>query len=177
MPELKPDKDLIELAKEEVKKFSEDKDDSYNKYQIGDNFKLKLNEKFSEKDNALIGLTEIEDIETLIPKIIINDDDTDKKGRNALINPDYTHIGISQLEADDEKYIVLIFSKCEKKEEEIKPQEEVPKEIICPLTDEESSIYEQIKKFREDPKKFIDKSESFKKKKKRDYENFDQQNF
>ena len=37
MHELKPDKELCDLAKEEIKNFSED--GNYNKYQIGKEFK------------------------------------------------------------------------------------------------------------------------------------------
>jgi len=108
---------------------------------------------FQKKDNALIAITELENIEELIPKIIINDADVDKKGRNALINPEYTHIGISETEVDEEIYIILIFSKLIKKEEEnkITIEEEASS---CSLSDKETFIYEQIKQFKENPKKF-----------------------
>jgi len=128
---------------------------------------------FQKKDNALIAITELENIEELIPKIIINDADVDKKGRNALINPEYTHIGISETEVDEEIYIILIFSKLIKKEEEnkITIEEEASS---CSLSDKETFIYEQIKQFKENPKNFKDKSVIFnrKKKKKSDYEDF-----
>ena len=47
MTELIPDKELCDIAKEELKKLSEDED--YNKYQIGEEFKPKLSDKFLKK--------------------------------------------------------------------------------------------------------------------------------
>ena len=85
LPELTPDKELCDIAKEELKKFLEN--DNYNKYQIGEDFKSKLNDKFSQNDVGLIALEDIDNFEQLIPKIIINDEDSEKKGRNILINP------------------------------------------------------------------------------------------
>ena len=70
MPELVPDKELCDLAKEEVKKFSEDSD--YNKFQIGEEIKFNISEKFSKNNIGLIAIDEIENIELLIPNIIIN---------------------------------------------------------------------------------------------------------
>ena len=84
MPGLKPDKELCDLAKEELKKFSEDGD--YNKYQIGEECKFKLSDKFSQNDISLIALDEIKNIDEIIPKIIINEVDENKKGRQSLIN-------------------------------------------------------------------------------------------
>ncbi len=107
MPELIPDKDLCDLAKEEMKTISED--NNYNKYQIGEDFKLKLNEKFSPKNNSLIAIDEIKDIEEIIPKIIINEEDVNKKGRQSIINPKYSYVGISQLKIKEGKLLILIF--------------------------------------------------------------------
>jgi len=74
MPELVPNKELCDIAKEELKKFSED--GNYNKYQI-----------------------------------IINEGDSDKKGRNILNNKEYTYIGIIQSMTEGDISIILIFTK------------------------------------------------------------------
>jgi Fe-S oxidoreductase len=84
MPELVPNKELCDIAKEELKKLSED--ENYNKYQIGEEFKSKLSDKFSQKDTSLIANEDLKKIDEIIPKIIINEGDSDKKGRNILIN-------------------------------------------------------------------------------------------
>ena len=44
LPELKSNKKLCEIAKEEIKKF--ENDDDYNKYQIGEEFTSELSENF-----------------------------------------------------------------------------------------------------------------------------------
>ena len=84
MTELVPDKELCDLAKEEVKKFSENSD--YNKFQIGEEIKFNISENFSKNDIGLIAIDEIENIESLISKIIINESDVNKKARNIIIN-------------------------------------------------------------------------------------------
>ena len=109
MPELEPDQELSKLANEEAINFSEDME--YNKYQTGNDFKLKLDKKFSQKESCLIALDDINKIELLIPKIIINNSDQNKKGRIIITNKEYTHIGLSQIETEYGIFIVLIFSK------------------------------------------------------------------
>ena len=108
MPELKPDKELCDLAKEEIKKFSEDGD--YNKYQIGDQVKLNMDEKFSKKQTGLIAVEELNNIDALISSIIINESDPEKIGRNIIKNTAFTHIGISQLSSNEGISVILIFS-------------------------------------------------------------------
>ena len=108
-PELTPDKELYELAKSEVQKFEDNSE--YQKYQIGEEFKENLSENLSKKHIGLIGIEEIEKIELLIPSIIINDSDSQKKGRTLLTNPELTHIGISQLKTSEGTFIIIIISK------------------------------------------------------------------
>ena len=113
MPELVPNKELCDIAKEELKKLSED--DNYNKYQIGEEFKSKLSDKFSQKDTSLIAIEDLKKLDEIIPKIIINEGDSDKKGRNILIKKEYTCIGISQSVSEGDISIILIFSKTKEK--------------------------------------------------------------
>ena len=109
MSKLKPDKELCNIAKEEVIKLSDDME--YNKYQIGKDLEAKLNNKFSKNETGLIAIDDINKIELLIPKIIINNSDRNKKGRDILINKEYTHVGCSHLEKEYGNFIILIFSK------------------------------------------------------------------
>ena len=97
------------MAKEEVIKLSDDM--KYNKYQIGKDLELKLYNKFSKNETGLIAIDDINKIELLIPKIIINNSDPNKKGRDILINKEYTHIGCSHLEKEYGNFIIIIFSK------------------------------------------------------------------
>jgi len=109
MPELVPNKELCDIAKEELKKLSEE--GSYNKYQIGEEFKSKLSDQFSQKDTSLIAIEDLKKLEEIIPKIIINEGDLDKKGRYILTNKEYTYIRISQSMSEGDISIILIFTK------------------------------------------------------------------
>ena len=126
MPELILDKTLCLIAKDEIKKLSED--DEYNKIQIGEELNIKFNDNFIKKDSALIALEKINNSEELIPRIIINESDTNKNGRLILSDIKYTHIGISQLITDYGIYVVIIFSKIKKKDKEKIPELETIKE-------------------------------------------------
>jgi cell division protein FtsB len=139
-----------------------------NKYQIGEEFKSKLSDQFSQKAISLIVIEDLKKLEEIIPKIIINEGDPDKKGRNILINKEYTSIGISQLESEGDISIILIFSKIKEKSENIESNEL----NNFSLSKEENSIFEQIKEFRQNPKKFLDKKDFVKNKKRKEYENF-----
>ena len=170
MNELKLNKELCETAKEELKILADD--ENYEHIQIGESVRNEIKEKLSDEEIALIALEDINEneIEDIIKKIITNDLDKDKLGRQILTDLKYTHIGFSISEEDS---IVLIFVKKEPKEKEIKEDEIEEKEEPIELTEEEKSIIEQIKIFRENPKSFLDKKESIKNKKKRnDYEAF-----
>ena len=171
IPELNLNQDLSNIAKEEAKKFFEDP--GYNRYQIGEEFQPKLSEIFSKKESALIALDELNDIEDLIPKIILNSIDKEKKGRKILSNSEYTCLGIGcfifeESEETEETSYVLIFSK-----EQIK-EDKINEESINLLSKEENVIYEQIKKFRENPMKFNLKKyqKMIKKKYRQEYESF-----
>ena len=116
MPELKLDKNLIDIAKEEMKIIIGDID-NYEKFQIGESVKAQIREKLPDKDIALLVIGDIDENENLIFKIIINELDMQKKGRNIISDKTYTYIGLSQYsppENDDEKPVVIIFAKDKK---------------------------------------------------------------
>ena len=84
------------------------------------NLRKEIKEKLPNKEISLIALEEIEKIDEIIKEIIINDSDKEKKGRNALTDISYTHIGLSRLNTSseqDDKPIIIIFSKDIKKNE------------------------------------------------------------
>ena len=169
--ELTLNEELSNIAKKEAKIFFEDP--GYNKYQIGEEFQPKLSENFSKKESALIALDELNYIEDLIPTIIMNLIDKEKKGRKILSNSEYTCLGIGcfifeESEEKEEASYVLIFSKEQSKEDKIK------EETVNLLSKEENDIYEQIKKFRETPMKFNLKKyqKMIKNKYRQEYESF-----
>ena len=167
--DLKLDKELSNIAKKEAKKFFEDPE--YNKYQIGEEFQPQLSREFSQEESALIALDDLNEIEDLVPKIIMNTTDEEKKGRKILSNSDYTHIGIGYFifeegEETEEISYVLIFSKENKKEDKIKV------ESVNLLSKEENDIHEQLIKFRENPMDFNSRKyqKMIKKKYRQEYE-------
>ena len=70
-----------------------------------------MSDKFSQKNIGLIAIEDLKKLDEIIPKIIINEGDSDKKGRKILINKEYSYIGISQSVSEEELSIILIFQK------------------------------------------------------------------
>ena len=95
MPKLELDENLCQIADGELKKLSEDVD-NYNKYQIWEEFQANKKDEFIKNEVGLIAIEDIEKIQILILKIIINPLDKDKKGRKILSNKSYTHFGFSK---------------------------------------------------------------------------------
>ena len=74
-----------------------------------------MSDKFSQKDTSLLAIEDLKKLDEIIPKIIINEGDSEKKGRNILIKIEYTFIGISQSVSEGDISIILIFSKTKEK--------------------------------------------------------------
>ena len=166
MPELIFDKILCKIAEEELKKLSEDPE-TYNKYQIGEEFQANINSEFTKNEVALIAFEEFDSAEKLLFNIIHNQLDKDKKGRIILKNKSYTHFGFSKSE---EESIIFIFAK---KEETINNINNNKEEEQIQLSEHENNIFNQINSFRNNPKSLLDKIGSIKNKKKRnDFEAF-----
>ena len=64
MPELIFDKILCKIAEEELKKLSEDPE-TYNKYQIGEEFQANINSEFTKNEVALIAIEEFDSAEKI----------------------------------------------------------------------------------------------------------------
>ena len=170
MTELKPEKELFDIAKEEVKNLSEN--DKYDKIQINENFKPKISQNFSKNEIALIAIEEIDKIENIIQKIVTNDLDKEKKGREIISNINYTHIGFCKSEEDYS--IIFIFAKKELKKEKEEEEVGVEEDEQIDFTEDEKKIMNQIREFRENPKSFLNKKDSINtnRRKRNDFENF-----
>ena len=106
MGELIIDDDLNDIAKNEILKFKDD--ENYPCIRVGKELsEINFKENIDKDSVSLIAIEEFQDINSLIPKIISNPSDKDKKGRLILTDQTNTHIGLCL----DEEFIILIFAK------------------------------------------------------------------
>ena len=97
IPKMKPlilNKTLCQIAREEVKKFIKN-ESSYNPYLTGAQMKGVVPSGFLEQNAALIADSGADEAETVVPKLLLNKVDKEKKGRQILCTPDYTQVGIA----------------------------------------------------------------------------------
>ena len=112
IPKMKPlilNKTLCQIAREEVKKFIKN-ESSYNPYLTGAQMKGVVPSGFLEQNAALIADSGADEAETVVPKLLLNKVDKEKKGRQILCTPDYTQVGIASRENEGENYYVIIFA-------------------------------------------------------------------
>ena len=112
IPKMKPlilNKTLCQIAREEVKKFIKN-ESSYNPYLTGAQMKGVVPSGFLEQNAALIADSGADEAETVVPKLLLNKVDKEKKGRQILCTPDYTQVGIASRENEGENYYVSIFA-------------------------------------------------------------------
>ena len=112
IPKMKPlilNKTLCQIAREEVKKFIKN-ESSYNLYLTGAQMKGVVPSGFLEQNAALIADSGADEAETVVPKLLLNKVDKEKKGRQILCTPDYTQVGIASRENEGENYYVIIFA-------------------------------------------------------------------
>jgi Ca2+-binding EF-hand superfamily protein len=102
-------KTLCQIAREEVKKFIKN-ESSYNPYLTGAQMKGVVPSGFLEQNAALIADSGADEAETVVPKLLLNKVDKEKKGRQILCTPDYTQVGIASRENEGENYYVIIFA-------------------------------------------------------------------
>lgn len=108
MKQVTYNKTLSLIARDEVKKFT--RDERYNRYLTGSQLKGIVPAAFIQENAGLIADDGADEAETVVPKLLLNKADKDKKGRLMLTTPDYTQIGIASTEYDNENYIVIIFA-------------------------------------------------------------------
>ena len=65
---------------------------------------------FQHQNAALIADNGADEAETVVPKLLLNKIDKEKKGRKILCTPEYTQIGIASREFEGENYYVIIFA-------------------------------------------------------------------
>ena len=118
IPKLKPvsiNQTLNKIAREEVRKFT--RNPNYNKYLTGNQLKGVVPNSFLEENAALIADDGADEAETVVPKLLLNKADREKKGRKILITQEYTQIGVASTEYENENYIVIIFANNDRDED------------------------------------------------------------
>ena len=100
---------LSQVAKDEVKKYSRN-ESTYNPYLTGNQLKGIIPEGFLSQNPGLVADSGADEAQNVVPKLLLNKNDRDKKGRKMLCSPDYTQVGIANTEFDAENYYVLIFA-------------------------------------------------------------------
>lgn len=119
IPKMAPlviNKTLSQIAREEVKKYIRN-ESSYNPYLTGAQMKGIVPSGFLEQNAALIADSGADEAETVVPKLLLNKTDKEKKGRKILCTPEYTQIGIASRESEGENYYIIILANEDCKEE------------------------------------------------------------
>ena len=110
MPPLALNQTLSLIAKDEAKKYSRN-ESTYNPYLTGDQLKGIVPEGFLSQNCGLIADSGADEPQTVVPKLLLNKMDKDKKGRKILCTPEYSQVGIANTEFEGENYYVMIFAK------------------------------------------------------------------
>ena len=85
---------------------------TYNPYLIGNQLKGILPEDFLSQNPGLISDSGADEAQTIVPKLLLNKMDKERKGRKILCTSDYTQVGIANKEFEGENYYyVIIFAK------------------------------------------------------------------
>ena len=111
IPRMKPlslNNSLYKVAREEVKKYIRN-ESTYNPYLTGNQLKGIVPSGFLAQNAALIADSGADEAETVVPKLLLNKGDKDKKGRQILCTQEYSQIGIANREFEGENYYVLYF--------------------------------------------------------------------
>ena len=112
IPRMQPlalNRSLCQVAREEVKKYTRN-ESSYNPYLMGNQLKGIVPSGFLAQNAALIADSGADEAETVVPKLLLNKSDKDKKGRQILCTPEYSQIGIANREFEGENYYILLFA-------------------------------------------------------------------
>ena len=112
IPRMQPlalNRSLCQVAREEVKKYTRN-ESSYNPYLMGNQLKGIVPSGFLAQNAALIADSGADEAETVVPKLLLNKSDEDKKGRQILCTPEYSQIGIANREFEGENYYILLFA-------------------------------------------------------------------
>ena len=100
---------LCQVARDEVKKYSRN-ESTYIPYLTGNQLKGIVPGGFLNENAALIADSGADEAETVVPKLLLNKMDKEKKGRKILCTPEYTQVGIASTEFEGENYYVLLLA-------------------------------------------------------------------
>ena len=100
---------LCQIARDEVKKYSRN-ESAYTPYLTGNQLKGIVPGGFLDQNAALIADSGADEAETVVPKLLLNKMDKEKKGRKILCTPEYTQVGIASSEFEGENYYVLLLA-------------------------------------------------------------------
>ena len=92
MPPVVLNPTLNQVAKDEAKKYSRN-ESTYNPYLIGNQLKGILPEGFLSQNPGLIADSGADEAQTIVPKLLLNKIDKERKGRKILCTSDYTQVG------------------------------------------------------------------------------------
>ena len=109
MSPLKLNQTLNQIALAEVKKYSRN-ESSYNPYLTGNQLKGIVPDQFLSQNVGLLADSGADEAITVVPKLLLNKLDKDKKGRKMITTPEYTQVGIASTEFERENYYVIIFA-------------------------------------------------------------------
>ena len=112
IPKMNPlilNRTLCQVARDEVKKYSRN-ESTYNPYLTGNQLKGIVPGGFLSQNVGLIADSGADEAETVVPKLLLNKMDKEKKGRKMLCTPDYTQVGIASTEFEGENYYVILFA-------------------------------------------------------------------
>ena len=112
IPKMKPlslNNSLCQVAREEVKKYYRN-ESGYNCYQMGNQLKGAVPSGFLDQNVALLADSGADEAETIVPKLLLNRMDKEKKGRKMLCTQEYSQIGIANKEFEGENYYIILFA-------------------------------------------------------------------
>ena len=112
IPKMKPlslNKTLCQVTREEVKKYCRN-ESTYNPYLMGNQLKGIVPSGFLAQNAALIADSGADEAETVVPKLLLNKMDKEKKGRKMLCTSEYSQIGVACKEFEGENYYVILFA-------------------------------------------------------------------
>lgn len=130
MPKFELNEALTKVASSELNKFIQDPL-KYNRFRDKNQLKGIVPPQYDPENPNLVADDGADTPQDVTTKVLLNMKDTNQFGKKALINPEYTQIGIAQKEVDDENYIVMIFAKSFSDEEE--KEVELPKGNLSEL--------------------------------------------
>ena len=125
MPPVVLNNTLSQIAKDEAKKYSRN-ESSYKPFLIGNQLRGILPDGFLSQNPGLIADSGADEAQNVVPKLLLNRSDKEKKGRKILCSTEYTQVGIANTEFEGENYYVIIFAN---KNVEIKPETKAPVKI------------------------------------------------